>query len=138
MTSPALHRDKSTLISGLGARDWLALALGILAEGVASALVAFLAQKKDLALGLFLGSLCSFLNFRALYVLSVKLLKPGERGRKLFWFWTLARWMVIAFICWFLVRLSPACLLGALFSYLWSLAVLAWVGWKGGSSRRPL
>jgi hypothetical protein len=116
-------------------RLWLKrAAMVILIGGFIVAAVAFFIQKKGPALGLFLGTILSILNFYSLHALSGKILKAGSRGGKIFWFWTIFRWAIAALICWGLVLISPSCLLGALGGYLWALGVLGWRGWRAASS----
>lgn len=108
----------------------------ILLGGAAAAVVAFFVRKKELALGLFLGSILSIVNFYVLHALAGKILKAASHGRKTFWLWTIIRWAVAGFVLWGLVLISPSCLLGALGGYLWALAVLGWSGWRSAVSRK--
>ncbi|GEM_PF-2345840 len=136
MTSPALHRNREKTPAKLDENGhWLkTTAVLVLAGGLMGAAVAFFIQKKGLALGFFLGSLLSILYFSSLHVLTGKILKAGNRGGKVFWFWTLLRWAAAGLVCWGLVLISPSCLLGALGGYLWALAVLGWQGWRAAAS----
>lgn len=113
----------------------------ILLGGAAAAIVAFFVQKKGLALGLFLGSTLSIINFYSLHAVTGKILKAAHDGKKIFWFWAILRWVIAGLVCWGLVLISPACLLGALAGYLWALAVLGWKSWRNaasaGTSTRP-
>jgi hypothetical protein len=135
MTPSPPFREKPATLSDFGAREWLLLATGILSGALAAALAAFFTHAKDLALGFFLGGLLSFLNFRVLYVMAVRVLSPGGKGRRFFWFWTFVRWIGFALVCGFLVRVSLLCLLGALGSYVWSLVVLVLVSLKSLPSK---
>lgn len=134
MTRPHLYRGRENPASPLTSLSWFSAVLtGTLAGGWVAALICFFDRKNDLALGLFLGSFFSVLNFLGLRVLSAKILESGDLGRKSFWLWNVVRWFLSALVCWLLLRKSPACLLGALGSYLWFLLVLAWVGWRSTS-----
>jgi hypothetical protein len=101
--------------------------------GFSGALVAFFLQKKELALGFFIGSLLSTLNLYALQSLTGKVLELGERDRKRFWFWNVLRWMVLAVVCRLLLFISVACLLAAVGSYIWFLIVLGLAQWRSTS-----
>ncbi len=114
----------------------LSVLLGTLAGGLPAALAAFLAHRKDLALGLLAGCLLSSLNLYALKVLAERILEAGPRGRKTFWLWNMARWALAAVACWLLLSVSPTCLLGAGIGYVWSLIVLGWAGWKSAGSKK--
>src|SRR5579883_1612118 len=144
MTNPGYYRNKEKNAEpNPEGRSWLkGAAVLIAAGGAVAAAAAFFIQKKELALGLFLGSLLSILYFDSFHDLSGKIMRLGGRARKVFWFWTLLRWAVAAFVCWGLVLISPSCLLGALGGYLWALAVLGWSGWRNaalaGTSPPPL
>ena len=109
----------------------------ILLGGAVVAVVAFFVRNQELALGLFLGSILSIVNFYVLHALAGKILKAANHGRKTFWFWTIIRWAVAGFVLWGLVLISPSCLLGALGGYLWALMVLGWSGWRSAASRKP-
>jgi hypothetical protein len=127
-------KDKKARTSEIKSH-WMTPALfTIFVGGVASGAIVFFLQKKGLALGLLSGSLLSILNFRVLHSLSEKILKAGYQGRKIFWFWTLLRWVIAALLCWGLVLISPSCLLGALAGYVGALLVLAWAGWRAAAS----
>ena len=115
MTSPALNRTrtKPAAPSGSLAR-WMRFVVTVnLLGGDSSALTAYYFHQKDLALGFFLGSLLSTLNFRALQALTGKVLESGERGRKWFWFWNVLRWTLLAAACWLLLFVSTLCLAGS-------------------------
>jgi hypothetical protein len=102
----------------------------IVAGGLLGAIVAFFLQRRELALGILVGSLLSIINFHLLHSLTDKVVKVGDRGRGIFWFWTLIRWAVAAILCWGLLKISYICLLGALGGYFWALLVLGWMGFR--------
>lgn len=128
------NREKAAGATGIGPHWIKGAGLTILVGGIAAAAGAFFIQRKDWALGLFLGSLLSLLYFYSLHALAGKILKAGERGGKIFWLWTVLRWVIAALACWGLVVISPSCLFGALGGYLWALAVLGWKGWRAAAS----
>ncbi len=111
--------------------NWMGFVVVVnLFGGVAGSLVFFFLQKQELAIGIFLGSLLSTLNLYALQSLTGKVLKLGEKGRKLFWFWNIIRWLTLVAACRVLLLVSPACLLAAVGSYLWFLLVLGLAQWR--------
>jgi ATP synthase I chain len=110
----------------------------LLGGGMGATAVAFLMGQKELSLGFFCGSFLSVFNFWSLKRLAAKTLQAGTAGRKTFWLWNLGRWVLFGLACWALIRLSPSCLFGALGTYLWSLLVLGWMGWKKARSKVPL
>jgi hypothetical protein len=133
MTSPALHRfrEKTPERSGDDQRRWMSfIGVGTLTGGLILSLVAFFFQKYDLVFGLSLGAFFSYLNFNSLKALTDKVLKQPEKGQGYFWFWNLLRWVLFAFVCGFFIWVSPGCLLGAVVSYIWSLLVLGWAGYR--------
>lgn len=134
MTSPALHRPKESFQAHPPA-GWMGrVVLGTLSGGIAASSAAFFLQKKELALGLLLGGVLSVLNLYGLHVLTTKVLSTGNKNQTVFWLWNLLRWLVFIALCWFLLRISPYCLLGAAGTYLWFLVVLGWVGWRSAST----
>jgi hypothetical protein len=137
MTSPALHRGKEKPIpQPRSSGGWMARAgLGTILGGILMAFTAFFASKKDLALGFWAGSFFWVFSFYALNVLTHRVLKTPERGLGLFWFWNIIRIALIALICWLFLQVSPACLMGALGSYLWFILVLGWVHWRAASPK---
>jgi hypothetical protein len=137
MTQPLFPRIKERSVAPLERNRLLLKGVSavILTGGLLLAAVAFFIQKKNLAFGLFLGSLLSILNFYSLHALAGRVLKLGDRGGKVFWFWTLFRWVIAASVCWALTLISPSCLLGALGGYLWALAVLGWSGWRNAAAK---
>jgi hypothetical protein len=136
MSSPALNRPKAKpLPVHPEMARWMLLVVTVnLSGGVSGALAAFFLQKRDLALGFFIGSLLSTLNLYALQSLTGKVLALGERGRKWFWFWNVLRWVLLAAACRLLLFISPACLLAAVGSYVWFLVVIGLVQWRSTSS----
>jgi len=132
MTSSMLYRNRDkTPVDPGDSHIWLKkTTVLVLVGGLVGAAVVFFIHQKDLALGFFLGSVLSILYFRSLRDLSGKILKAGDRGRKIFWAWTILRWALAALVCWGLVLISPSCLLGSLGGYLWALGVLVWNGWR--------
>ena len=139
MTHPAMYRGREkNPVKPEGDQAWLKkTTLIILIGGMVGGAVAFFMPKKSLALGFFLGSVLSILYFYSLHALSLKILRAGGRGGKIFWIWTIFRWALAALVCWGLVLISPSCLLGSLGGYLWALGVLVWSGWRA-ASRKPL
>jgi hypothetical protein len=132
MTSPASLRYKGK-IQGSADEDcrWIRRALIIVfAGGIIGGIAVYFAHQKELAFGIVAGSGLSALNFHFLYGLSAKILRAGQRGKKVFWLWTSVRWFMFALIGWGLIQISPACLWGALGGYFWGLAVLTWSGWQ--------
>ena len=136
MTSPALNRPQGNLPSDPNQTTyWMLFVVATnLTGGAIGALVAFFLQKKDLALGIFIGSLLSTLNLYALRSLTGKVLALGEAGRKWFWFWNVLRLILLAVACRLLLFISPACLLAAVGSYVWFLVVIGLVQWRTISS----
>lgn len=108
-------------------------ALGTLAGGLLFALLAFYFQKGYLGMGLLLGVFLSVLYLLSLKNFSAKVLESGnQKNRKTFWMRQALRWLVFALVCWILLRVSNLCLVGAVLSFTWFIAVLAWVGWAQG------
>ena len=129
MTSPALHRAReggSANSAGDQNRLMSFVAVRTLTIGAVLSVAALFFQKNDLAIGLSLGALLSMLNFRGLKALTDDLVLRGEKGRNIFWFWNSLRWVLFALICGFFAKISPVSLMGAVVSYLLSLAVLGW------------
>src|SRR5579872_3358372 len=96
MTSPALHRGKEKPFAGpaeVPARWMSFIAVGTLTGGSVSSIAALFLSKNDLAIGLSLGALLSTINFYGLKALTDKVMKQGEKGRLVFWFWNLLRWV---------------------------------------------
>ncbi len=113
--------------------------LGTLLGGILFGAGAFFTGRAHLALGFLLGALLSVLNFLLLNTLVVKVLAAGGgKGSKIFWTQQILRWLAFALIILVLVRISFSCLLGALGSYLWFLAVLAWLGWQAARARKNI
>jgi len=130
---PSRGKEKPEVAKG-STRGWMLSVLVLtLLGGWAAAGAFYFLQKKDLSQGLFWGTLLSILNFYGLYRLTENVLRRGNRGPKLFWFWNLFRWSAAALACWVLARISPFCLLGAVGSYAWSLMVLTWAGLRDAS-----
>jgi hypothetical protein len=114
---------------------WISTVLiGTFLGGLLLALAACGFQKSDLALGFFWGGMLSSANFYALNILTTRVLGTGQRGQRGFWIWNLFRLGILAVVYWFLLRVSMFCLLGALGSYFWFLAVLGWMGWRTATS----
>ncbi len=135
MTSPALHRFQEKGPPAHPPPGWiLKVALGTLGGGVTVSAVAFVLQRKELALGLLLGGFVSILNLFGLHALTTKVLARGDKKQTVFWFWNLLRWLFFVALCWILLRISPFCLLGAAGTYLWFLVVLGLVGWRSVST----
>jgi len=133
MTSPALHRfrEKPPLERGEDQRRWMSfIGVGTLTGGLVLSLAALLFQKNDLAFGLSLGAIFSYLNFNGLKALTDRVLKHAEKGQSSFWLWNLSRWVLFALVCAFFIWVSPGCLLGAVVSYVWSLLVLSWASFR--------
>jgi hypothetical protein len=109
------------------------------AGGILLAFAALLLGRKILALGFFLGGLLAPLNLYGIQKLTGKVLIAGEaRGKKVFWLWNTVRWVFLAVALSGLLAVSKDCLLGALGTYVWSLAALGWAGWKSaGSEKSP-
>jgi hypothetical protein len=86
-------------------------------------------------LGFFLGSFLALFGLYSLKALTSKVLDAGAgRGLWLFHSMNAVRWILLAVVYFMLLRISVACLLGAVASYVWFLAVLAWFGIR---SARP-
>ncbi len=136
MTSPALNRAKAKPLSDSHqAARWMifVLLMNLMGGVVGVFLPPFFLQKKDMALGFFIGSKLSALNHYALQSLTGKLLSLGDEGRKWFWFWNILRWILLAAACRVLIFVSPACLLAAMGSYGWFLVVLGLAQWRSHS-----
>jgi uncharacterized membrane protein len=119
---------------------WLGLtALSTLIGGILlSGLSFFLMKNVDLAIGAFLGAILSVLNLFAMNRLSLQVLMNGEKkSRKLFVFSNLLRWGFIGLACWALLKISVACLIGAIISNLGSLVALIWVSRSLAASSSP-
>ncbi len=135
MTSPVPHRLQEKGLPAHSPPVWIAkVVLATLGGGVAASAAAFSLQRKELALGFLLGSFLTILNLYGLHVLTTKVLSRGDKKQTVFWFWNLLRWLLFAALCWFLLRISIFCLLGAAGTYLWFLMVLGWVGWRSVST----
>jgi hypothetical protein len=112
-------------------------AVGTLAGGILFSLLASLFHRGSLALGLFLGALLSVVYLMSLRRFSAKVLQAaGEKKNSTFWMHQALRWLLFALICWILARVSSLCLLGAVLSFTWFIAVLAWVGWMQGLAEK--
>jgi hypothetical protein len=113
-------------------RSWIyQTALGALGGGLLLAALFYYSGFPEWALGFFLGAFLAPLNFFALTRMTTRVLAAGEgKGRSVFWRQQLLRWFFFGIVSWLLIRISVFCLLGALGSYLWFLAVLAFVGLK--------
>lgn len=118
---------------------WIRPALTIaLAGSAAAGIVLYFMHQKDVAFGVAAGTVLSVVNFHFLYSLSGKILKSGNDGKKVFWFWSAVRWGLLALVCGALLWISPVCLWSALGGYFWGLLVLTWTGWRALlSSSRP-
>lgn len=122
----------------LSALLWKAC-LGTLLGGFLLGIGAAISGNPHLALGFLLGALLSVLNFLFLNTLVVKVLSAGGvKGNKIFWSQQVLRWIAFALIVLVLVRVSFPCLLGALGSYLWFLALLAWLGWRSARTGKNI
>jgi hypothetical protein len=129
---------------GPGRQPWPPLALflfktavGTLAGGILFSLAALLFHRGTLALGLILGALLSVIYLLSLRRFSDKVLQAaGEKKKKAFWMHQALRWFLFAFVCWVLAKVSSLCLLGAVLSFTWFIAVLAWVGWAQGKAEK--
>jgi hypothetical protein len=112
-------------------------AAGTLAGGILFSLLALIFHRGTLALGLFLGALLSVIYLMSLGRFSTKVLQAaGEKKKSVFWMHQALRWFLFAFVCWILVKVSSLCLLGAVLSFTWFIAVLAWVGWAQGRAEK--
>jgi hypothetical protein len=108
-------------------------ALVTLVGGMLFSLAALLFHRGTLALGLFLGALLSVVYLFSLRNFSDKVLQAaGEKKQSAFWMRQAVRWLLFAIICWALAKISSLCLLGAVLSFTWFIAALAWVGWIQG------
>jgi len=133
MTSPALQRlrEKPVPDPAQVQRRWMSfIGVGTLTGGLVLSLAALLVQKNDLAIGLSLGAIFAYLNFSGLRTLTEKVLKEAEKGQSIFWFWNMVRWVLFALVCGSFIWISPGCLLGAVVSYILSLLVLGWAGYR--------
>ena len=136
MTSPALRTFKEKNTPSNPNHRWiLNVVLATFSGAVTASATAFFLQKRDLALGFLCGGVFSTFSFLSLRIMTRRVLEAGAGGPKRFWVWNLLRWMVIAVLCWFLLSVSSACLLGALGVYFWFLVVLGWTGWKSSQRR---
>jgi len=133
MTSPALHRSRERPARDPAEiqRRWMSfIGVGTLTGGLVLSLAALLLQKIDLTIGLSLGAIFAYLNFNGLKNLTEKVVKQAEKGQSVFWFWNLVRWVLFALVSGIFIWVSPACLLGAVVSYMLSLLVLGWAGYR--------
>jgi len=139
MTSSFHYRGKERFsVSPLHPQRLMAtVTMVTLTGGMAGAVLSLILGKNDLALGFFLGSILSIVNFYGLKILAERVLRTGDqKGKRSFWFWNIIRWALFAFVFWFLLMISNICLLGAVSSYLWFLAVLGWIGWRSASFQK--
>jgi hypothetical protein len=112
-------------------------ALGTLAGGILFSLVALLFHRGTLALGLFLGALLSVVYLFSLRRFSSRVLQAaGEKKKSTFWLHQALRWLLFALVCLLLAKVSSLCLLGAVLSFTWFIAVLAFVGWAQGKKEK--
>lgn len=137
MTSPALRTPNEKKAPPAPNPRWiLNVVLATLSGTVAAVATAFFLQKKDLALGFLSGGILSVFSFLSLRIMTRKVLEAGAGGSKRFWVWNLLRWTAFALLCWLLLSISSACLLGAMGVYFWFLVVLGWTGWKSSQDTK--
>jgi len=114
-------------------RLFLVTALGTLGGALLLALGAWGLGKRDLALGFLIGGFLAPLNLFALGRFTGKALTQGATGLEGRFF---LKWVLFALVGFLLLRVSLSCLLGALLSYTWFLALLAWRGIQEAPRKR--
>jgi hypothetical protein len=105
-----------------------------LGAGVIVGLIAWALGHNLFGLGFFLGSLMALFSLYSLKALTTKVISAGDKkGLGYFHVMNIVRVIFMALICYLLLRISIACLLGAVSSYIWFLAVLGWFGVRHAS-----
>jgi Ca2+/Na+ antiporter len=111
-----------------------AIILTTLCGGLVSAFAALFLGRKDWALGATVGAILASVGLLGLKSALRRMLTPGSAGTKgMFMVQSYIRWFLALVVMFFLLKVSPACLIGALLSYLWFLGVLAVFGLKSVS-----
>ncbi len=106
--------------------------------GVLLGLIAWAFGSGHFGLGLVLGSFLSLAFLYSLKALTTKVLAPGNPGgTRMFHAMNLVRWILLAVVFVLLLKISVACLLGAVASYIWFLGVLAWFGIRSAPAASP-
>jgi hypothetical protein len=133
-TAPSTPGRVATLLS----LPLIQVCLYTVGGGVVAGLVAWVSGAGPFGLGFFLGSLLALFGLYSLKALTSKVLDQGEgRGLWIFHGMNVVRWFLLAIVYFLLLKISVWCLLGAVASYIWFLAILAWFGIRAAKPVKP-
>lgn len=118
--------------AALMAMPLMRVCLFTLGGGMLVGLAAWALGRGDFGFGFFVGALMALAGLFTLKAVTSKVFEMGKASG-VWWFqgMNIARWFLLAVVYYLLLKISIACLLGAVASYVWFLAVLAWLGLRG-------